>query len=325
MRRFISDGVYQRFHAQFTMMNLMGQRNAISKLKVYAIDRMPRHTDTEGLYECLDLRIEASADDQFVSEKNPDLNSPGGNRRFFEYWSFIRRRDYIKGKDIFHSNNCPRCSAPLSTAMMKDARCTYCGSYINNGEFDWVLAEITQAGSELVSRPVIAPRAALATSDPNFSIQVLEDKASNAFMQILIAEATGDLRSLKRFCTARAYAKFSSSMQHRGRVIYDRLYLKSVVTESVDLHGGILHASVRIQFSSRKLRDTNDTLAKLTTQSRIIKLCHKPIGVLAKGTIYANACTACGAPQKDSLSPVCEFCRSSLNDMTRDWVVDDLD
>jgi predicted lipid-binding transport protein (Tim44 family) len=325
MRRFISDGVYQRFHAQFTMMKLLGQTNQISNLKVYSIERIPRPTETEGLYECLDVRIEASAEDQFVSATNPGLNSPGGNERFSEYWSFIRRRDHILGKDIFHSNSCPRCSAPLSLNMMKDARCSYCGSYINNGEFDWVLSEITQEGAVLESRPVIAPRAALATQDPMFSIQVLEDKASNAFMQILIAKATGDLRPLKRFCTNRAYTEFSSIAQRRSRIIYDRLYLKSVVTESVDFHQGLVHATVRIQFASRKLSDLNDTFAKLETETKFLKLWHEPVGASVRGTIYANACSSCGAPQKDSLSPVCEFCRANLNDMTRDWIVDNLD
>jgi hypothetical protein len=44
----------------------------------------------------------------------------------------------------------------------------------------------------------------------------------------------------------------------------------------------------------------------------------------AKGSVFAGACPACGAPQKDSLAYVCEFCGGALNDAKLDWVVAEL-
>lgn len=63
---------------------------------------------------------------------------------------------------------------------MKDARCSYCGTYVNNGEFDWVLAEITQEESYGGTADIVITENVL-DLDPSISIQVLEDKASNAF------------------------------------------------------------------------------------------------------------------------------------------------
>lgn len=321
MRRFITDGVYQRFNAQFTMMNLLGQTNNISNVTIHSIDRMPRPSEESGLYEVIDIRIEASADDQFVSTTSPELNSPGGRERFVEYWSFIRRKDGDHSKDIYNSNQCPKCSAPLSENMMKDARCTYCGSYINNGEFDWVLAEITQEGDYGTSAPTFNLPDVFRQPNSSFSVQVLEDKASNAFMQILVAGATGDAEAIRRFTTESGFEAVKKTWLG-NRTIYDRLFLNSVMARQIDMNDGVLRAMVRIRFSYHPVNAP--TMLGMATQEATLILVHRPVGEPSKGSIYANACPACGASQKDSLSHVCSYCRSNLNDITRDWIVTDI-
>jgi hypothetical protein len=320
MRRFISDGVYQRFNAQFTMMNLLGQENPISNIRIYGIHQMPKKEEIDSFYESVDIRIDASADDQFVCAKYPELNSPGGNERFVEYWSFIRRRVHKPGKDIYHSDLCPQCNAPLDPKMMADARCNYCGSYINNGEFDWVLSEITQENDYSQSKPeiVLANRSSV---DPMFSVQTLEDKASNAFTQILIAMATGDAKALHRFTTDEEFAKLKSNIA-AGRVIYNRLFLNSVVTRRVSQTADLISAVVDIRYTFSEI--VNGVRGEEQTLDQTMTLVHRPSGILAKGSIYANACPTCGAPQKDSLSHVCAFCGAAMNDITREWLVGDL-
>jgi hypothetical protein len=205
--------------------------------------------------------------------------------------------------------------------MMADARCNYCGSYINNGEFDWVLAEITQEDDYIPSAPAMMQADPWA-ADPNFSVQLLEDKASNAFTQILIAVATGDSKALRRFTTDEEFAKLRMNVSS-GKMIYNRLYLNSVVTKQVSQEGDLLKADVDIRYTFSEI--VNGEAGDEQTLDQTMTLLHRANGNLAKGSIYANACPTCGAPQKDSLSHVCAFCGAVMNDITREWLVGGLE
>ena len=324
MRRFITDGVYQRFHAQFTMMNLLDQTDVMSNVRIENISLASESTD--GLYEVLDVRITAYAEDQFVSESFPQLNSPGGGETFSEYWSFIRRIDYKKGSDIFNSELCPKCAAPLKTKLVETAQCPYCFTYLNNGEYDWVLAEITQeedyAGPSTV---LVAPE--IASRIPDFSIKLIEDRASNAFMQILIASAEKQEAPLIRFSSPRALAEIKQLMQQMN-FLYDRLFLDAVQVTACTIENEWCQVKVNLRFSFRRveLQDHKANLLDddIVTDTRDITLIRHLTGTVAKGSVYANSCSHCGAAQKDSLSSVCAYCNQPLNDPTTEWIVDQI-
>ena len=224
MRRYITDGVYQRFNAQFTMMNLLNQTNAISNIRILNISKIQSRND--GNYEVIDVRINAYAEDQFVSPKYPNLNSPGNAEEFVEYWSFIRRLDYKVGSDIYHSELCPKCAAPLQGKLIESAQCPYCQTYLNNGEYDWVLAEIVQEENYQEDQLLSIPEK-VTESISNFTQKLIEDKASNAFMQILIATAERNEAPLARFSSSEAFLKFKKVMSATN-ILYDRLFLNSV-------------------------------------------------------------------------------------------------
>ncbi|MGZ3768737.1 MAG: hypothetical protein ACXVCR_11750 [Bdellovibrio sp.] len=333
MRRFISDGVYQRFNAQFTMMNLLTQTNVISDVRVLGMRVVKSYHD--GGYDCLDVRIDASANDQFVCEKYPKLKSPGGLERFVEFWSFIRRSDYKKNQDIFHSENCPQCSAALSGKLVETARCPYCGTYLNSGEYDWVLAEITQEDNyrynfvEMYQPPQLdyTPKEKILEVYPSFSRQVLEDRASNALMQVLISTSTRNLSMLKRFTTPAAFEKFEREFP-ADQFVYDRLYTGAVDLLGVHLQGNQMRAYIGIQYNAHQIllqraafATGDETPIAFTT---VVVLLKELSEITAKGSVYANSCPTCGAPQKDNLLAVCQYCNSQLNDQKLDWVVEDM-
>jgi predicted lipid-binding transport protein (Tim44 family) len=333
MRRFITDGIYQRFHAQFTMMNILGQSNPMTNVQVNGINIIK--TYLEGGYECVDLRIQAVANDQFICEKFPQLNTAGGQEEFVEYWSFIRRADHKNGTGLFASETCPQCSAPITGKLVETARCPYCSSYLNNGEFDWVLAEITQEDdygrnfSSAFNLPVMTPRPneQIQNAFPTFSRQVLEDRASNAFMQILIATATRNTKSLQRFTTAEAYAKLTASMPV-GPIVYDRLFTNAVDLLTLRVEGMQVQAFIGIRYSAHEILLTHPAefmdQHEPVSHSAVLVMVREMSSITAKGSVFAGACPSCGAPQKDSLSVVCEYCGGSLNNPKVDWVVADL-
>ena len=139
-------------------MNILEQTNPMSGVEVRGLKIVSYAI--EGEYENIDIAIKAYAEDQFVCEKYPFLNSPGGAEEFSEVWSFIRRKDHKGNGDIYHSLSCPKCGGDLTNKLQANARCAYCGVYLNSGEFDWVLSEITQVADYGDSSPsTFFPRA----------------------------------------------------------------------------------------------------------------------------------------------------------------------
>jgi len=57
--------------------------------------------------------------------------------------------------------------------------------------------------------------------DPHFSVQLMEDKASNAITQILIAEALNDPKRIRRFSSDEFYNQF----EPKEKLVFHRFYL----------------------------------------------------------------------------------------------------
>ncbi|MFZ3229216.1 MAG: hypothetical protein WA160_03340 [Pseudobdellovibrio sp.] len=92
-------------------------------------------------------------------------------------------------------SSCLKKSAtPWRSKLTETGCCPYCNSYINNGEYDWVLAEITQE-ADYVSDVVIGSenKNLLISKLPDYSKQLIEDRASNAFMHTKIIKMVRDL------------------------------------------------------------------------------------------------------------------------------------
>lgn len=322
MRRFITDGVYQRYNAQFTMMNILDQTNKMSGVLIQNIQLAGPISD--GNYDIIEARITAEAFDQFVSPKYPNLNSPGGTESFVEYWSFIRRKDYKKGHDIFTSELCPNCSAPLQSKLVESAQCPYCSTYLNNGEYDWVLAEITQEDdyNNSASHPFPSQ---ITEQLPDFSRQLIEDRASNAFMQILIACALKNEAPLTRFTTPAALFELKKLIT-TNNFYYDRLFLNSVETTHAFIKENSCFVDIEILYSFRRvqLQDQRARLLdpEIVTQSMKLILVRELGPHKSLGSIYANSCSHCGASQKNSLSSMCAYCSQPLNDPKTEWLVD---
>ncbi|MEA1911505.1 MAG: zinc-ribbon domain-containing transport protein, partial [Spirochaetota bacterium] len=192
-RRYISDGVNQRFLTQIEMMGILKQTNVISNIEIdnIWIDKI----ESDGDFDIIHAGISAYANDIFKSELSRSLNSDV-SEDFIEYWSFIRKKS-SKNKDLYGTVECPNCKAPLDGKDSDVVKCTFCGTLLNNGDYDWILSEITQANDYAASRTSrrkldhVASEIAKNAFSGESSVQLLEDKASNAYLQIVSALAAG--------------------------------------------------------------------------------------------------------------------------------------
>ncbi len=183
-RPFVSDGVYERFTRQLKDLRARGLTNVMADVKVLDAEALGYESDRH--FDALHVWIKASASDKTVDAAGNVLRSSNG--AFEEVWSFLRRptaKTLKAGGGI--EGQCPSCGAVLSVA---DAgKCAACGSWVNSGAYDWVLAEITQrsewAGGD--SHRDVDGWPAFSHDDPALNLQVLEDRASVVFWRWLEA------------------------------------------------------------------------------------------------------------------------------------------
>ena len=102
VRKWISDGVYQRYTAQFQMMNKLSQVNKLSNIRINGIKLAK--TGVDGKYQTADVAISFTMDDEFISEKYPSFNQKFRGESAMEYWTFIKRNDAQQNKNLYNNN-----------------------------------------------------------------------------------------------------------------------------------------------------------------------------------------------------------------------------
>src|SRR5207248_1811018 len=159
----------------------LGYRNDTSGVAVQ--DVMIVNVAASRLFDVLSVRIAASARDVRVSLADGKvLRGSDESGEFVEVWSFLRRRGVTTdpNKPGLIEGNCPNCGALVE--MNQNANCAHCGAILRNGQYDWVLAEITQESEWSADQQRDLPGvAALLERDPDFDLQDLEDRASVMF------------------------------------------------------------------------------------------------------------------------------------------------
>ncbi len=329
-RRYITDGVYQRFLTQIKMMDLLKQTDEISDIRIINIwiDKV----EEDGEYDVIHAGVHASMKDFFKSELSASLNSRVDDE-FIEYWSFIRRKS-SKNKDLYGTVTCPNCNAPLTEEHLDVVKCPFCGTLLNNGEYDWILSEITQANDYASSRrsirkiESIVSKVSKGSLSEESAVQLIEDKASNGYLQILTARTMRDLRGIKRFTSSTYAGKLEQSLPAET-IAYNRLFLNDVTligasrTEEMNkLFISIRSSFQRILVKDGKLKKKLDPFIISKTEIMVMK--KKVNGGRPKGSLYAGTCPACGAAVEDPFAVKCPFCGTEYNREDKEWIIDDI-
>lgn len=331
VRKFISDGVYQRFNTQFKMMKLLQQTNKIENIKIknIYIDKI----ENDGLYDIIHTAVHASISDHFISRLDSSLNS-GGSEEFVEYWSFLKKRGK-KRVDLYNSDSCPNCGSPLPADMGEVSRCESCGTLTNSGEYDWVLSEITQADDYISAHPKLAKSENLTekirkiiNENDDFSVQLVEDKASNGYLQILTAMAYKDPSIMRRFVSDKVFNDINID-ETELITAYNRIYLNDVflVGISEESNRNILHIAVKSSYQRIEI-DNNNKIRKIdeavVSRNEVVFMSRDKNAAESKGSLYAHSCPSCGAPVENSLSISCAYCGSIMNSTSTEWIITDI-
>ena len=328
VRKWISDGVYQRFNGQFSMMNKLSQVNKLTNINIDGI-RIARTTTDNG-YKTADVAIDFTMDDEFISEKYPSFNQKYRGESAREYWTFIKKEDAKEGKNLYDSNNCPNCGAPFDIDLGEISRCGSCGTLTNNASYDWVLSEITQeddySAGDLFDKADELHE--LTKNDKLFSVQRIEDVASNVFMQVMQVISGEPEKKLSRFATKEISASILQEKTHDGDYIFDRLYLNDV--ELVNFYTD--DKKLNLVFSLKATYQRVKAGQKLTLLDRDMvtkyytMILSKNLGSLQtaqKETVYSYECPGCGAPYTDTTDEKCSYCGALILDFDHSWILTD--
>jgi uncharacterized Zn finger protein (UPF0148 family) len=329
VRKFISDGVWQRFSVQFMMMDALEQTNQLEHVKV--VRTFIDSVESDGDFDTIHVGIECSLHDRFVCNIDSTLNS-GGRELFIEYWSFIRKKG-VTGKDLYSVGNCPSCSAPLGDKLGEVAQCPYCNAMVNSGEFDWVLSEITQADDytanlQLYKQENLSEkRAELSETLTDFSVQMIEDRVSNGFMQILAAKTLNQPERVRRFVADSLYENMLKEEIASCDYLYNRLYTNDVsllaAAHKDDLHYlyiGVTYSSQRVQKAENRVLRIDGTVHQIREVIRV----ERAGSGKTTGELYMHRCPACSAPVADSLEITCPYCSATLNSAKNEWIISDI-
>lgn len=330
VRKWMSDGLYQKLSVQIKMMEKLAQHNKMENIRIQNMSVANHFTFNE--FQITDVRIDFTLDDTFYSDKYKNMNESYTNDYATEYYSFIKKGSQIKtDTDLYSGNNCPNCGALISVDLGEISRCPNCKTLTNNPTYDWVLCEITQGENYNPESHLNYDEQLKEYTkfDDDFNIQSLEDIASNVSMQILEVLTGGKNIKLERFAHKDLKDKILTIKENSfANVAFDRLFLKEVTTQNyTKTPDNKLEVTVYVEACGKRVRLENDTLKTIdddfitfTMQLSLLK------GILTqapttKDVVYSYECSNCGAPFDDTTHDTCNYCETVVVDESKNWIL----
>ena len=332
VRPFISDGVHERFLLQFAEQKDAGWRDHLDGMTINATSIA--NVETDGVYDVLSVRIAAASVDYRESiATGQRISGDVFPHPFVEVWSLVRRRGAhtLSGRSGLIEGNCPNCGAPVE--MNQSANCTHCKALLRSGEYDWVLAEITQEeewdGGRHGQRPGMTD---LQQRDPDFNAVELEDRASVMFWRKATADRVGKIDPLRKIASPQFGDSYATQLRpppNSQRTFFGDCAVGSVQLLGVSGDDSIERALVEIRWSAHRYVASPGSPPQPTPEEALFHtlfVLARKAGVkteAGKGISSAH-CPNCGAPEPGGTSNACDYCGTVLNDGAHGWVLDDI-
>ncbi len=328
-RAFISDGVRERFELYIAMQRAENIRNRMKDVTVTGSRIVCVTTDAH--FDTIHVRITASAisyNEDLQTGRRVSGNSDRTPIRFTEIWSFSRRPGVRTNPEAsLLQGRCPNCGGPVD--IVDKAECPQCGSTVNSGQYDWVLAEITQDEEWVVPPPQHAVKGwnDLQQRDSGLNFQHIEDRASVVFWRAMMAVYFADPAYAAPILAADADGL--PPVWNRGPQFFWKTPAVGVVEvvqcgpAEDDEFDRIL---VLVRWSAtpaRGDRQKPEPLGPQRVYSHVLVLKrHRSVTSQVDGAFASFSCTGCGAPINRGGSDKCGFCGLPLNDGRGDWVLE---
>ncbi len=330
IRNYVTDSTFERFFILNQMYKDNGIIDVMKDVKVLESEIISIKSDQH--YDTIQVKILASAVNYFTDRGGRRVTGSTTAEEFVELWSFLRKRGVksLSSKGLM-SGFCPNCGTPLR--LNDKAECESCSALVSSGQYDWVLAEITQP--ELSVNPdgnYAHLFKELELKDPGFNLQAIEDKVSTAFWALRYSEFDNNFQSLKRFTTPELHADIA---QNRGAGQWN--FVADPAIGGVDVFDFIPATTdefdrlkVKVTWSghseSRKQGQTfipDYRQSAVRFQEFVLKR-HQSVKTPFETSLMTLHCPNCGAPANKISAADCNYCGTSFVDGSRDWVIEEI-
>lgn len=247
-----------------------------------------------------------------------------------EIWSFIKSKDSIDRKELL-DKKCPHCENELE-AEISIAKCSKCNTFINTGEYGWILSDIEESEQPYIDTKIKFNRKKKIRkhfgNEINFSFQSIEDKVKNGVIQIDNRLTLEELYSIKNFTTGKAYNKISNINK---TYVFEEYSAFIKGTKSPILNGYKIYEDKKNFYLNytitRRYKKENiekNSKKKIEEKLCLIKLVKSKNEKKKKGDMYANQCPNCGK-EFDNLSLKCSYCGEHGANPRYDWIIYDIE
>ncbi len=319
-RPFVSDGVYSRFQVQLAMMRQENRRNVMADAQV--LFTTLEAVESEPPFDVVHVRFTAQARDVMVPVQATQDQIAQALRAapvepYTEIWSLVRKHGATTKLDPSQIGKaCPSCGAPLD-ASGEILTCKYCKALVCSGEYDWVLAEITQTVEWHPSTGTVDGLATLRDVDPQVAQEALEDRASYLFWKWLQSNREGSPAKLRKCATPEFVA---TRAQLGGAVAQARDAAVGgadvLAVDRAPSDAEMDHVYVKVYWSAIFPGSREASPAQ-----SIFRLARKA-GVTSKLSMTALVCSQCGAGLTESDTTRCDHCNTELAAGAQAWVLD---
>ena len=332
VRQFISDGIDERFSLQIEMQKTEGYRNRMENITVRSTRIVGVYTDRH--FDTIHVEITAQADDSDVDLETGRRIRKNTSSPFTEYWSFLRKpgAQTLEGKSLIEGF-CPNCGAPIE--ITDTGRCESCDSVLTSGEYDWVLAEITQSieWNVIADKSLIPGFRDMVAVDPGFNLQHIEDRTSVIFWRLMKSWFTGDVSDARKV-TLPAFLEGFQKQISNTMAGEEWLFFKDAAVGAVEVQeinpgttNRMDRIDVLVKWSGINARRNSEGKMRVTGRKMIrpqIYTLVRKHGVRTgvDQSFRSSHCPGCGAPYEGGSTGSCEYCGRPLNDGSQDWVLE---
>ena len=333
VRRFISDGVNERFSLQIEMQKKQGLRNKMEDVQILGTEIISIETDSH--FDSIHLKITAKAKDTDVDLVTGRRIRDNFSGAFVEYWSFLRKpgTQTLEGKGLVEGV-CPNCGAPLE--LSESGRCEHCDAVITSGEYDWVLSEITQSieWSTATNPSAVPGYTVMLEADPAFNLQSVEDTASVIFWRYIKSYFDSSANPIKKMSTEGYSDSLANSLANtrdgNSHLFFADAAVGAVEVQSIIQGTDFDRIQVLVKWSASNSWIDHAGKARSggpkTIRPQIFTLIRKHgVTTLAATELNSAHCPGCGAPYTGGDSGACEYCGRPLNDGSGAWVLESIE
>jgi len=321
-RAFISDGIYQRYAIQFNIQHAHRRHHRLDNLLIH-------HTELVGIeadkhFETMHFKISSRAKHHI---ENTQTNTPAQSLIPFtnkmEYWTYIRLPGVkTRSKPGLIEGICPNCGATLM--LNKFEQCQQCMSLVTSGEYDWILAKITQEEEWRFqnAKRQVKGVAEYQVVDPMFNLPIIEDRVSVIFwrlQQAWLAQNTDAIQSV-------AHPDYINHFTQKelSHYYFDNIELGLCEVNKVEFGDEFDHVLILVKWKGTKVFLSENKQPVTGYYAHYLTLIRKT-GITSdiKKGLHSLHCFSCGAPQSDSDKASCEYCFTPFNHGDLNWVLKD--